>query len=190
MKRLSTLVFGMLLLASCAPVDESAKKPREASITMGLPSAETPEAPKDEWITYQTKTPLVLETYNIDFPYKAPGIESLIEGCGRTVDKAHVETVANTFAKTLGIAYVFTPSEAKDGKSGFVATAYPNDMHYASIDDFNADFELCSAGGDFYPADVTPERILFVNSCGSGAGEPTDCDAAKEALGDSVKLAR
>lgn len=185
MQRHFTLVFGMLLLASCAPADVAV--PTESG---AVANEAAPKAVNGEWITYKNATPLLLETYNIDFPYKAKGIASLIEGCGRTVDSQRVERVAAAFAKSLGIAYVFTPTDGVDGRSGFIATAFPNEMGYASMDEFKADFELCWVAGDFYPHDVTPERILFVNSCGSGAGEPTDCDRAREALGDSVKLAR
>lgn len=172
--------LGLAVLAACTP-GTPAVPTKTGAIQLTLPTM------NDEWITYQPVAPLVLETYDIEFPYAEEAVIALLQDCGKSIDTKHISDVAKAFSKTNGIAYVFTPEHPADGTSGYVVTAYPNDAKYTTFEEFERDFELCFAGGNFYPMASSEDYILFHNSCDTDAAGVTDCDTAKEALNGSVR---
>lgn len=184
MKRLAPFSLGLLFVVACTP-NEGIVPTKTGSIQLALPA---PDVPSEEWITFEPTAPLLLETHDIEFPYAEEAIQELLRACDKAIEPAHIDEVAKAFSATSGIAYVFTPAEPVDGDSGYVVSAFPNDAKYASFEAFKRDFDLCFVAGNFYPMAANDDFILFENSCGSGAGEPTDCDAAREAVRDSINL--
>lgn len=113
------------------------------------------------------------------------------EDCGVKHDDGYLEKVVNAFHGVNKTVYRFKYYGESQG-GDYLVTVAPNAMNYASLDDFNKDFGICSAGADEYPSQVSSKGLMFVGSCGTGyddgSGRPHGCELIQGAIGSSLKL--
>ena len=70
----------------------------------------------------------------------------------------------------------------------FIISILPNKVWYKTIDDVNKDFAICYAWGNMLPLLVSDKYILFIDSCGSWAGEPFGCTEIANKIQKTIKL--
>jgi hypothetical protein len=73
----------------------------------------------------------------------------------------------------------------------WTVTVLPN-IGYTELEKFMEDFDLCQAGGERYPTQVSLKFLLFESSCGTGSddgsGRAHGCDRVQEAVLPELKL--
>ena len=82
--------------------------------------------------------------------------------CAKTVDPSYYTTLANAFAEVKGLQYSFS-SNTDEGEV-YTVTVFPNAPEYKDLGEFQADFELCSAGGTA-AVRMNQEKLMFNGSC-------------------------
>ena len=157
-------------------------------------STTQPDAP----LSYTITDPDITMTMNpIMFSdvYTVEGLENAAKECsptGELSDPNRATEVYNAFANSEGFEYKFTDNSDVQGITSYIVTIFPNTMGYNDLDEFKADFDLCYAGGQRYPKQVTENWIMFGTSCGTGyadgSGRPVGCEQARDHVSDSLEL--
>lgn len=126
------------------------------------------------------------------FDYTAEQLKGMAEECGSQHNAGYFDQLVSKFNGTTKTIYNFKYTDASQESDTFVVTLLPNKAGYTSLDQFKKDFDICAAGGDTYPTKLNSNRLLFVNSCGSGfddgSGRPIGCDKVREAVEPTLKL--
>lgn len=126
------------------------------------------------------------------FSYTSEKLKKMSDECGVEHNDSYFNKLVEKFSSTKEIVYTFKNKNSNQDSSDFVVTLIPNEAKYSSLDEFQKDFDLCAAGGDLYPTQLSEDWLLFENSCGSGAGNNFEnnfsCDEIREIVEPSLKL--
>ncbi|MDD2681274.1 MAG: hypothetical protein PHE20_04250 [Patescibacteria group bacterium] len=126
------------------------------------------------------------------FSYSSEQLKVMSDECGVEHDIAYFDSLTTKFRDSIETIYSFKYQGSDQDSRAFVVTLLPNEAEYLSLEEFKKDFDLCAAGGDLYPMQLNKDWLLFVNSCGSGAGNSFDdsfsCDELREIVEPSLKL--
>jgi hypothetical protein len=147
----------------------------------------------------EDKNPLGHFPQNIDmskeyrsFSYTSKQLINMSVECGEIHEEGYFDKLVNKFSDSREIVYSFRHKNSNKDSRAFVVTLLPNKAGYLSLEEFKKDFNLCAAGGELYPRQLNKDWLLFVNSCGSGAGnrfeDDFSCDKVKEIVGPSLEL--
>ncbi len=134
-----------------------------------------------------------VEKENRPFSYTAEQLKGMSDECGIEYDAGYFDRLISKFSDSMEIIYSFEYQGDNQDSRAFMVTLLPNEAEYSSFEEFKKDFDLCAAGGDLYPAQLSETWLLFVNSCGSGAlGDGSDsqfsCDEIKKMVEPSLML--
>ncbi|NQT50125.1 hypothetical protein HQ571_05510 [Candidatus Kuenenbacteria bacterium] len=126
------------------------------------------------------------------FDITAEQLAAIAEECGNKQTEAYFNEIATKFNNTEQTAYNFKYTKKSQESDTFVVTLVPNKPGYTSMAEFNRDFNICAAGGNFYPKMLNDQWLVFVNSCGSGfddgSGNPIGCQSAQAAIEPTLEL--
>lgn len=127
----------------------------------------------------------------VDFAVKSADLLGNAQECGSKKTKAYFDSLEAKFKGAKALRYTF--SYLKPSQDGpFTILVVPNLPAYPSIGGFRDDFNLCSAGGDRYPSDMSARNLVFMNACGTGyddsSGRPHGCDIAREKVTSNLKV--
>lgn len=105
------------------------------------------------------------------FDYTAAGLEALAAECGVKHKEGYFEALVEKFQGEDMTVYNFKYQGESQGEGIYKITLIPNKAGYASIDQFERDFDICAVGGDAYPKMLNDDWLLFVSSRGGGADD-------------------
>jgi hypothetical protein len=112
--------------------------------------------------------------------------------CGTNLTREHFATLLAQFDSDRGNQYEFRYNGSSQDPAYWRVVVLPNRPAYATLADFQNDFNICAAGGDAYPVEITNENLLFVMSCGTGfddgLGLPHGCDIVKDAVEPTMRM--
>jgi hypothetical protein len=95
-------------------------------------------------------------------------------------DETRMRDNAKALTPFAALAYTLTaaPYRGQSEPLRFVITLVPNTPEYASLSEVERDFGLCDAGGNTYPARLSPEKkwIVLRSSCGSAGAVESDAE--------------
>lgn len=141
----------------------------------------------EEPLNYSAKNINVSKEYR-PFSYTSEQLRRMSDECGVERDEDYFDKLIAKFSNSTEIVYTFKHKSGNRDSRAFVVTLLPNEAEYSSLEEFKKDFDLCAAGGDLYPMQLNKDWLLFVNSCGTGAGNNFDCDEIKKMVEPSLKL--
>lgn len=142
-------------------------------------------------ITYSTKgIPVIVTKTTAPFYYTTEGLMS--SECEGIKSKAYYDQLIAKFNGTTITTYHFKYTGESDDSDTYKVTLLPNKAGYTTMDQFSDDFGQCFAGGDAYPNKMNNNWLLFADSCGSGAGDPSGlpngCNEVKKVVEPTFKL--
>ena len=113
--------------------------------------------------------------------------------CSGTKDQTYFENLVATFASANAMEYTFTyKGESQDSSEWTVTLLQNSGEYYKNLDDFKGDFNICSAGGDYYPTRMNSQWLMFESSCGSGfddgSGKPKGCEELRKAIEPTLEF--
>ena len=114
-------------------------------------------------------------------------------GCDSKHDADYYTALLAKYSSTnLITQYVFRYNGTSQDPVRLLVTILPNKPQYPDLKAFEADFNICAAGGDYYPNIVTSDNLLFVSSCGTGvddgSGRPFGCQKISDAVMPTMVL--
>lgn len=128
----------------------------------------------------------VTERFNSDYFVNAA------TECGRPLVEGYADDLQKGLVGQTGYEYIFTSVSESQAPEAYSVTVIPNVHGYLDLGEFEDDYELCSAGGEAYPVDLTPQWLMFESSCGTGfsdgSGLPIGCEIVRDSLANSMKL--
>ncbi len=128
----------------------------------------------------------------VPFDYTAEQLVAMARECGHDIDQDYINDLVVKFAGTDKLVYEFEYQGESQNPDTYTVTLLPHKPDYASFDQFEKDFDTCSAGGDAYPYMLNDDWLVFVSSCGTGyeddSGKPVGCQEIREAVESSLKL--
>lgn len=127
------------------------------------------------------------------FTYTPSQLSLMSKECSKDNDDDYFDKLVDKFNSSKEISYSFSYREGDEDSRPFVVTLIANEAGYRNLEEFKKDFDLCAAGGDLYPSQLNSDWLLFVSSCGSGAGgEASDdqfsCDTIKKIVEPSLEI--
>ncbi|MDA0208000.1 MAG: hypothetical protein O3B64_01135 [bacterium] len=115
--------------------------------------------------------------------FTADGLYAQSEECGTNRRKAYYEDLMQELRDVPMNRYNFMYTGASQLPSDYIVSVMPNEAGYESLEEFKLDFNLCFAGGDYYPTALDVDYLYFASSCGTGFGDgstlPVGCAEAK-----------
>lgn len=110
------------------------------------------------------------------------------EECGAGIGHQRAENALATFTDADNATqYSFTYKGESQDDGTWVVTVLPNKPQYGNMLEFERDFELCVAGGDMYPTQVTSNYLLFTASSGTGLDDGSGLPHGREVVRDYVE---
>lgn len=187
---LISIVLCVAVLASLGVYLSMKQKPSgEQNPTVEQPVVEIPDA-----LTYAVdESKVSVEKTMFPSDYTAGFFAARAGDCGTEHDAEYFKGLANRFGGSSKIVYVFTYlGESQEKGKTYTVTVLENKAGYETLEQFKADFDLCSAGGKEYPKMVSKDWLLLEDSCGSGFAEESDlskgCDVIRDSIESSLEL--
>lgn len=123
--------------------------------------------------------PVEVTLTSSEFDYTAQLLLANAEECGSDKDLNYFNELTDKFSSAQKEVYTFTYTEESQSPESYIVTVLPNVANYQTLDEFKADFDLCFAGGQEYPTELSETSLMFTSSCGSGfddgSGNPIGC---------------
>jgi hypothetical protein len=169
---LGPVAMMVLLGGGCVP-----QGTQETSVTLGY------TLPSDGSITVTSAS------VDAEDVVKADALLAQADECGYARSADYYVDLENMFDGAKGVKYTFKIAGDYEMPT-WTVTVLPNTPVYTSLESFKNDFDICAAGGDLYPKQVSTEALLFTESCGSGysAGKENGCDAIRAAVESTLTV--
>lgn len=114
------------------------------------------------------------------------------QGCETNKSIAYFETLAEKYKGVQGTQYTFMYLEPSQDPQGQIITVFPNSAGYKDSASFEADFNICGAGGNTYPYGLSENNLMFQSACGSGyddgSGLLHGCVEVEKIISQTLKL--
>ena len=114
------------------------------------------------------------------------------EECGTAKSREYYDEIVDTLEGVKGERVGFYPIGDYQDPSGWLVFAVPNVLGYKTMEEFKADFDVCSVGAGDYPLKMSEKVLMFGSSCGSGyddgSGRKIACDVARKAIEPTIIL--
>jgi len=162
----------------------------ESKVTASVSDAEI-AAP----ITY-TDDPAIFSVQKTEFDvsdrFTAKQLSDNSAGCGTGKSEDYFDNLLSYYPNgAKGVEYSFVYSGKSQQPEAWKVTVLPN-IGYDDAGEFMEDFDVCSAGGEMYPTQLSSRFLLFESSCGTGfddgSGLVHGCDAVQKAVLPTLKL--
>lgn len=123
--------------------------------------------------------------------FNADALKSAAQECETEFEDGYYEGMVENLQSAKAQRYVFKHEQDSTGSGQYLVTLVENKTGYESLDKFKKDFGVCAAGSEMHPTLISANWLLFVSSCGVGAGEnnkPNGCAQVEEVVAPSLKL--
>lgn len=133
------------------------------------------------------------EEFTILNKFNAANLAEKSKECGTNKTEEYFKEILSKYsADDKGIIYNFKYNGNSQDPDTWTVAVIPNKTGYADLEHFKADFNLCEAGADRYPAMISEKYLLFKSSCGTGFDDgsenPHGCDIVQQAVSPTIKL--
>ena len=136
--------------------------------------------------------PVTVTKIELGFGYDAESLQSIAKECNRDKGLDYYIELADKFKNAKRFLYEFTYTKPSQDGSVFRVTLIENSANYNLFDDFKYDFDVCGAGGNVYPNQVSQNWLVLTSSCGSGwddgSGLPHGCEEIKNQIESTLSL--
>jgi len=134
-----------------------------------------------------------ISTTTQPFDYTAEQLKTTAElDCATPHPAGYFDKLVAKFKGINKIIYSFKYKGESQDNGIYKVTLLPNKPGYATLEQFQKDFNLCEAVADAYPSMLNNNLLLFVNACGTGyddgSGRPHGCEEVKKIVEPSLKL--
>lgn len=137
-------------------------------------------------------TPASVSTSVSAFSFSPSSLKSLGVGCGTEQSAEHYAQIVNAFSGAQKTTYTFSYTEPTQDSGRYYVTVVPNAPGYATLAEFQNDFNICEPGGDMYPVSLTSDWLIFDSACGTGyddgSGLPHGCDVMRTAIEPTLQM--
>lgn len=124
--------------------------------------------------------------------FTAESLASQSEECGTNIEAAHFAGILSRFDSRRGLVYTFLYNGESQEPSKYTLTVIENGPGYATLDEFENDFDVCAAGSTLYPYTLDENWLVFESGCGSGfddgSGRPIACEIIREQVTKTLEL--
>ncbi|MFA6197527.1 MAG: hypothetical protein WC734_00015 [Patescibacteria group bacterium] len=112
--------------------------------------------------------------------------------CGTNLTREHFAALLAQFNADRGTQYEFRYKGSSQEPAYWRVVVLPNRPAYATLADFQNDFNICIAGGETYPTKITSNNLMFASSCGTGfddgSGVLHGCGIIREAVEPTLQM--
>lgn len=153
------------------------------------PGAQTTEVALGYTLPSDGSITVTSVSVNADDVVNANTLLAQAEECGYARSAEYYLDIENLFSGAKGTQYTFKIAGDYEMPT-WTVTVLPNAPVYTEIESFKGDFDICAAGGNLYPKNVSADALLFTDSCGSGysEGKENGCDAIRAAVESTLTM--
>lgn len=116
--------------------------------------------------------------------FTAEGLYAQSEECRTNRRMAYYEDLMDEIANVPLNRYNYMYTGPSQLPAEYIVSVMPNEAGYGTLEEFKVDFDICYAGGDYYPVAMDDDYLYFASSCGTGFADgsnlPIGCAEARE----------